>query len=68
MDISSLLAMARGQPNLHFLSTLSEDGGFLQGLIEKFGTTFDFQDSQIYSFYETDMSPTAQNSDSGNGL
>lgn len=27
MDISSLLAMVRGQPNLHFLSTLSKDGG-----------------------------------------
>lgn len=65
MDISSLLAMVRGQPNLHFLSTLSKDGGFLQGLIEKFRATFDFQDSQIYSFYETDMSPTAQEGDSG---
>lgn len=65
MDISSLLAMVRGQPNLHFLSTLSKDGGFLQGLIEKFRATFDSQDSQIYSFYETDMSPTAQEGDSG---
>lgn len=41
MDISSLLAMVRGQPNLHFLSTLSKDGGFLQGLIKKFRATFD---------------------------
>ena len=65
MDISSLLAMVRGQPNLHFLSTLSKDGGFLQGLIEKFRATFDFQDSRIYSFYETDMSPTAQDGDPG---
>ena len=60
MDISSLLAMVHGQPNLHFLSTLSKDGGLLHGLIERFRTIIHFQDSKIYSFYETDMSPTAQ--------
>ena len=65
MDISSLLSMVRGQPNLHFLSTLSKDGGFLQSLIEKFQTTFAFQDSHIYSFYETNTSPTAKESESG---
>ena len=65
MDIGSLLAMVCGQPNLHFLTTLSKDGGFLQGLIEKFRAAFDFQDSHIYSFYETDMSPTAQEGEPG---
>ena len=65
MYISSLLAMVRGQPNLHFLSTLSKDGGFLQGLIEQFRAVFVFPDSRIYSFYETEMSPTAQEGDPG---
>ena len=65
MDISSLLSMVRGQPNLHFLSTLSKDAGFLQSLIEKFQTTFAFQDSHIYSFYETKMSPTAKEGEPG---
>ena len=65
MDISSLLSMVRGQPNLHFLSTLSKDGGFLQSLIEKFQTTFAFQDSHIYSFYETNTSPTAKEGEPG---
>ena len=65
MDISSLLSMVRGQPNLHFLSTLSKDGGFLQSLIEKFQTTFTFQDSHIYSFYETNTSPTAKEGEPG---
>ena len=65
MDISSLLSMVRGQPNLHFLSTLSKDGGFLQSLIEKFQTTFAFQDSHVYSFYETNTSPTAKEGESG---
>lgn len=65
MDISSLLSMVRGQPNLHFLSTLSKDAGFLQGLIEKFQTTFAFQDSHIYSFYETNTSPTAKEGQPG---
>lgn len=65
MDISSLLSMVRGQPNLHFLSTLSKDGGFLQSLIEKFQATFTFQDSHIYSFYETNTSPTAKEGEPG---
>ena len=65
MDISSLLAMVRGQPNLHFLSTLSKDGGLLQCLIERFRTVFVFPDSRIYSFYETEMSPTAQEGEPG---
>ena len=65
MDISSLLSMVSGQPNLHFLSTLSKDGGLLQSLIEKFQATFAFQDSHIYSFYETDMSPTAKEGEPG---
>ena len=65
MDISSLLSMVRGQPNLPFLSTLSKDGGFLQSLIEKFQATFAFQDSHIYSFYETNKSPTAKEGEPG---
>ena len=65
MDISSLLSMVHGQPNLHFLLTLSKDGGLLQNLIEKFQATFAFQDSHIYSFYETDMSPTAKEGEPG---
>ena len=65
MDISSLLSMVHGQPNLHFLLTLSKDGGLLQSLIEKFQATFAFQDSHIYSFYETDMSPTAKEGEPG---
>ena len=65
MDISSLLSMVRGQPNLHFLSTLSKDGGFLQGLVERFQATFAFQDSHIYSFYETNTSPTAKEGERG---
>lgn len=64
MDINSLLAMVHGQPNLHFLSTLSKDGGILQGL-ENFRAVFNFPDSRFYSFYETHMSPTAQEGDAG---
>lgn len=65
MEIEYWLAMVHGQPNLHLLSTLSKDGGVLQDLDKKFRTVFNFRDSHIYSFYETDMSPTAQEGDPG---
>ena len=59
MDISSLLAMVGSQPNLPFLTMLSKDSGSLQGLVERFRTVFDFQDSEIISLYETYASRTA---------
>ena len=44
---------------------LSKDGGFLQELIERFRTVFVFSDSRIYSFYEIEVLPTAQEGDPG---
>lgn len=60
MDISSLLAMVSSQPNLPFLTMLSKDSGILQGLVEKFRTVFNFEDSEIISLYETCASRTAK--------
>ena len=60
MDISSFLAMVGSQPNLPFLTMLSRDAGHLQGLIERFRTVFDFEDSQIISLFETQTSRTAR--------
>lgn len=65
MDISSLHAMVHGQHNLPFLAGLSKDAGSLQELVKSFRAIFDFHDSQIFSFYETSASPTAQQDDMG---
>lgn len=65
MDISSLLAMVGSQLNLSFLTRLSKDSGNLQGLVERFRTTFDFKDSEIISFYETCASRTARKDTEG---
>lgn len=60
MDIRSLHAMVRGQPNEPFTSYFDRDAGFLHQLINKFRETFYFQDSHIISFFETKASPTAK--------
>ena len=65
MNIGSLLPMVGSQPNVPFLTLLSKDSGNLQGLIDRFRTTFDFKDSEIISFYETDASRTAREDGDG---
>lgn len=60
MDIKSLLAMVRGQPNLPFLAALDKNNGLLHELVEKFRAIFDFRDSHVISFFETEESPTAR--------
>lgn len=60
MDIKSLLAMVRGQPNLPFLAALDKNNALLHELVEKFRAVFDFRDSQVISFFETKESPTAR--------
>lgn len=60
MDIKSLLAMVRGQPNLPFLAALDKNNGLLHELVEKFRAVFDFRDSHVISFFETKESPTAR--------
>ena len=60
MDIRSVHAMVRGQPNEPFTSYFDRDAGFLHQLINKFRKTFYFQDSHVISFFETKPSPTAK--------
>ena len=60
MDIRSLHAVVRGQPNEPFTLYFDKDAGFLHPLINKFRETFHFQDSHIISFFETKASPTAK--------
>jgi len=60
MDISSLVPMVEGQDNLPFLMNLGKDSELLRDLHRDFCSKFDFKDSIIISYYETERSPTAK--------
>jgi hypothetical protein len=60
MDISSLIPMVEDQVNLPFLLTLGKESQLLRDLHRKFCSSFDFRDSVIISYYETERSPTAK--------
>lgn len=67
MDIESMLPMVQGQKNEDFIRTLRHDSELLLGKSERFLKQFqgkrreiDFNLVEIFSFYETQASPTAQ--------
>jgi len=60
MEIKSLLAMVRDQPNRYLVESLSRISEVLREQWDKFPKVFNFKDSVIISFYETEMSPTVQ--------
>jgi protein SERAC1 len=59
MQNSSLVAMARGQPNEALIQTLGTESEYLRDLHAEFRRVFAFRSSVIFSFYETEESPTA---------
>jgi hypothetical protein len=60
MEIKSFVAMAEDQPNRYLVETLGKVSEVLRAQWEKFPKIFDFRDSVIISFYETEMSQTAE--------
>jgi hypothetical protein len=60
MDISSLMPMVGNQPNRYFLKSLNKESEVLQEQRDKFPKAFYFRDSEIFSFFETQESPTAK--------
>ncbi|KAH0541229.1 hypothetical protein FGG08_004285 [Glutinoglossum americanum] len=60
VNISSLIPMVEGQPNMLFLLTLGKESGYLRNQHRAFCKVFDSRDCKIISFYETEESPTAQ--------
>ena len=60
MDIKSLYAMVRGQVNIQLLAACDKNSSHLQELASRFQAVFDFRDSHVVSFFETDESPTAK--------
>jgi protein SERAC1 len=59
MDISSLIPMVGDQPNRYLLESLGPESDVLQEQRATFPEVFDFRDSEIISFFETKLSPTA---------
>ena len=60
MDIKSLYAMVRGQVNIQLLAACDKNSSHLQELTSRFQAVFDFRDSHVISFFETEESPTAK--------
>lgn len=60
MDIASLIPMVAGQPNQALLHTLGKESQLLRNQSRDFPKAFDCKDSEIFCYYETEMSPTAK--------
>ena len=60
MDIKALYAMVRGQANIQLLAACDKNSSHLQELADQFQAVFDFRDSHVVSFFETEESPTAK--------
>ena len=60
MGIKSLCAMARGQVNIQSLAACDKNSSHLQELANRFQAVFDFRDSHVVSFFETEECPTAK--------
>lgn len=60
MNIQSLIPMCDGRANMPFLLSLRQDSDLLRQLSRDFPVAFPYLDSRIISFFETLLSPTAQ--------
>ena len=59
MDIESLQAIVGDKPNRYLLESVGQYSDLLLQQDGQFGPTFHFQDSPVFSFFETRPSPTA---------
>lgn len=59
MAVTKLVPMVNDQPNRMLIETLRQESEVLLELSRSFRQCFYFADSQVYSFYETRLSPTA---------
>lgn len=60
MEIASLVPMVAGQPNQALLNTLGKESQLLRNQSRDFPKAFDSKDSEIFCYYETEMSRTAK--------
>jgi hypothetical protein len=59
MEIASLMPMVKDQPNQALLHSLGKESQILRNQCRDFPKAFDYKDSEVICFYETEMSPTA---------
>ena len=59
MDTKALFEMVRGQASIQLLAACDKNSSLLQELADRFQAVFDFRDSHVISFFETEESPTA---------
>jgi hypothetical protein len=59
MEIASLVPIVKDQPNQALLHSLGKESQILRKQSREFPKAFDSRDSEIFCFYETEMSPTA---------
>jgi hypothetical protein len=60
MEVASLVPMVTGQPNQALLHTLGKESQLLRNQSRDFPKAFDRKDSEIFCYYETEMSQTAK--------
>ncbi|OBT69998.1 hypothetical protein VE03_00646 [Pseudogymnoascus sp. 23342-1-I1] len=60
MEIASLVPMVAGQPNQTLLHTFGKESQLLRNQSRGFPKAFDSKDSEIFCYYETEMSRTAK--------
>ncbi|KFZ03699.1 hypothetical protein V502_10733 [Pseudogymnoascus sp. VKM F-4520 (FW-2644)] len=60
MEITSLVPMVAGQLNQALLHTLGKESQLLRNQFRDFPKAFDSKDSEIFCYYETEMSRTAK--------
>jgi hypothetical protein len=59
MAIESLVPLIKNNPNRSLLESLNKNSALLRILERKFSSTFSTKKPRIFSFYETQKSPTA---------
>lgn len=59
MAVTKLVPMVNNQPNRMLIESLRQESEVLLDLSRSFRQCFHFPDSEVYSFYETKLSPTA---------
>lgn len=60
IDVESLVAMVKDQPNQALLHSLGKGSQLLRNQSREFSKAFSYQDSAIFCLYETMTSSTAQ--------
>jgi alpha-beta hydrolase superfamily lysophospholipase len=60
MEITSLIPMVKSQPNQALLHTLGKESQLLRNQSRDFPEAFDSKDTEIFCYYETEMSRTAK--------